>query len=278
VAAIHVTCEKLSFRDCSLADEDIDAIARAMVQGNNRLHRHGSTNHNNNNNNNSLKELDFSCNPFLSPLALQSLGLLTPSLFPHLQKLLLNNNPDLFEDEEIAQRFAENVRGNVVAELLLCLRELNICSSSLPRVHGFTTTLQALETNRTLVQLCISVYGDPYYDEDETLAFEPIRNQLVATLPRMHGLQRLIIDEGLLEKNKDDPELQMSFRENTSLLKTLPYLVGSSYIRVTRPFFVDNLKRSNDLVHVEYALWGTTTEEQQNVTIRRNVHGDVDDK
>lgn len=222
---------KLGFHDCRLFDQHIESLIQALVDGD--LHR-------------CLEELDLSKNCITSS-GLRSLCALNPSTFPSLQKLTLNGNDILIDNEEITRRF--------VQELLLSdettLKELHIAHCALFPVR-YTLFIKALETNQQLRLLNMSnctdfadiVDGEPDIFDDQ----QPIREQLVESLPQMKGLGYLIAAQLFL--NEHDQELMTAFDKNTSLVRisvpTTSLIINhDARSEISTPILLTILKRNN---------------------------------
>jgi hypothetical protein len=180
---------------------------------------------------------------------------LCPSVFPHLERLLLGHNRNLLEDPEITQRFVYNFL--LADDGATILKELDIsycCTWAVAYVYF----LQALEINRTLLVLNIS--------DDELPGLQPIRNQLVASLPKMMVLQHLIVTPEQHVLDDPDEELRMAFRRNASLFQVSIKSTGqplsheaSSAVLPLAPFLLSILKRNKQLVYIDHLLPPTAT-------------------
>lgn len=222
---------KLRLEECSIDDRGLELMIQALVDGNH--HRR-------------LEVLSL-CNNEITSRGLAYLCVaLLPSLFPHLQKLLLGHNRTLLDEPEITQRF---VFSFLLAQDATTLKELDIsyCCSWAVAYFYF---LKALETNRTLLALNIS--------DDELPGLQPIRNQFVDCLPKMKALQHLIVTPEQHIFNDYDKELKMAFHRNASLFK-LSTKTGQPLTLETSPFLLFILKRNKQLAYIDHLLPPTAT-------------------
>ena len=152
--------------------------------------------------------------------------------FPVLETIILTGNLRVLDDVETAQMFVDQV----VLAPDTALKDLQATSCSYGAA-GFAVLVNALESSRcTLVSLGIC---DGDLDDVQL-----IRNQLVASLPKMKVVQHVAADWLCFDEN--DQELQMAIRQNTSLHK----LSSSLGVPYNAPFLDAILKRNQG---VEYS-------------------------
>lgn len=192
----YPSLRKLGFHRCGIDDLEIQLIIEALVEGN--LNRH-------------LEALDLRYN-YITPHGLRSLSeLLTPTAFPFLQKLKLSENYVLLNDTDITQHF--------VQEILLvqgtCLKELYISRCG-ARPVGCSFIIKALETNHMLNVLEMTS-SQEQWNSDSYRSEAPFRRQLVTSLPKMKGIQRLKL--GYVLERQDRDLIMTAVAANTSLVE-----------------------------------------------------------
>lgn len=176
-----------------------------------------------------LKELDLSFNHITS-IGLYLLATLIPVALPSLEKLNLASNQRLFGNQKTTRLFADGMflsRGTSLKELYI------------DRCGDCTPIIKACETNDTLEVLDITC-------EDIDHHHQSIRNQLVESMPKMKGIQRLIYHFELFTRD-NQPLLMTSLVKNTSIV----HITSNTE---TRPSITPILQRNRHLAHIRCCI------------------------
>jgi hypothetical protein len=177
----------LVFRACRVRDDGVRMILEALMESGCSA---------------SLKELDLSLNR-ISSNGLYLLATQIPVALPGLEKLRLDSNPSLFENQKTTRMFANN---------LLLSASTSLKQLYIDRCGDVTPIIKACETNDRLQVLDIA--SDNVDDHQQC---EITRSQLVESMPRMKGMRRLMFNFELFSRDTIKPMLT-ALEKNTGIV------------------------------------------------------------
>jgi hypothetical protein len=180
--------QELEIDSCGIGDSGTRLLVDAIVSSTNKYKN--------------LKTLKLSANKITSD-GLQCLSKLDADVLPSLERLHLGNNCNLLDDAESTKLFAR--------KLLLSKRthleklHLRYCMG---RAAGYSIIIKSMEENETVRLLDVT---------SSDANFQPIRDQLITSLPRMKGVKELHVARGLLDL--ENQPMMTAFRQNASVFK-----------------------------------------------------------
>jgi hypothetical protein len=131
---------------------------------------------------------------------------LDADVLPNLECLHLGDNCTLLDDAESTKLFAQ--------KLLLSKRtnrkELHVRNQSRHENVGFTIIIKSMEKNETVRLLDVASSWENY---------QPVRDQLILSLPKMKGVWQLNFARGLHILDLFDQRIMTAFRQSVSIVE-----------------------------------------------------------